>query len=302
MKRIGLMVGLLLAAMVPVWGQVTVEVRLDQEQFLPGEAMPLTVRITNRSGETLALGANEDWLTFTIEAQDEQVVPKLGDAPVAGPFLLESSKVAIKHVDVAPFFSFGQSGHYRIVATVRIPGWDHDLTSAPKSFDVIEGAKLWERDFGVPRAGGSTNEVPEVRRYMLQQANYIRGQLRLYLRVMDTSGKVLKVLPIGGMLSFSRPEPQLDKFSNLHVLYQSGPHTFMYTQYSPDGELIARQYYEYVNARPHLRLNEEGDISVAGGVRRQTGNDFPPAPPIISENTPSTSPPPAAVGDKSKKP
>lgn len=302
MKRIGLMLALLLAGLAPVWAQVTVEVRSDQDQFLPGEAMPLTVRITNRSGQTLALGAEEDWLTFTVEGQDGQVVPKLGDAPVAGRFLLESSKVAVKHVDVAPFFSFGQPGHYSFVATVRIPGWDHDLTSIPKYFDIIEGAKLWERDFGVPKAGGSTNAMPEVRRYMLQQANYIRGQLRLYLRVMDTSGKVLRVLPIGGMLSFSRPEPQLDKLSNLHVLYQNGPHTFMYTEYTPDGELIARQYYEYVNARPHLRLDEEGNISVAGGLRRQTGNDFPPAPPIVSESTPATSSPPAAVDGKAKKP
>ncbi len=302
MKKIGFTLALLLAGLAPLCGQVTVEVRQDQDQFLPGESMPVAVRITNRSGETLALGNDEDWLTFAVESEDGEVVSKLGDAPVAGRFLLESSKVAIKHVDVAPFFSFGQTGHYSIVATVRIPGWDHDLTSRPKFFDIIEGAKLWEKDFGVPKTGGATNAVPEVRRYMLQQANYIRGQLRLYLRVMDTTGKVLRVLPIGSMLSFSRPEPQLDKFSNLHVLYQNGPHTFSYTEYSPDGELMARQFYEYVNSRPRLRLDEEGSISVAGGARRQTKNDFPPSPQTFSDNTTGSTPPPASNDGKSKKP
>jgi hypothetical protein len=302
MKKVGLMLTLLLACAAPLAAQVTVEVRQDQEQYLPGEAMPLAVRITNRSGETLSLGAEEDWLTFSSEGQDGEVVPKLGDAPVAGQFFLESSKVAIKHVDISPFFSFPQSGHYSVVATVRIPGWDHDLVSRPKGFDIIEGAKLWEKDFGVPKAGGSTNAMPEIRRYMLQQANYLRGELRLYLRVLDATGKVLRVLPIGTMLSFSRPEPQVDKFSNLHVLYQNGPHTFSYTQYTPDGELLARQFYDYGNARPRLRLDEDGTIAVMGGARKQTKNDFPPPPPTISENTPGPTPPPAADAGKPKKP
>ena len=44
--------------------QVTVDVVLDQEQFLPTETMPVAVRITNRSGQPLHLGADADWLTF----------------------------------------------------------------------------------------------------------------------------------------------------------------------------------------------------------------------------------------------
>jgi hypothetical protein len=36
--------------------QMLVEVTLEQGQFLPGEALPVAVRVTNRSGQTVRLG------------------------------------------------------------------------------------------------------------------------------------------------------------------------------------------------------------------------------------------------------
>ena len=58
MKRIGLWISFLLAVLAPASAQVTVEVSLDQDQFLPGEAIIAAVRITNRSGQTLRLGTS----------------------------------------------------------------------------------------------------------------------------------------------------------------------------------------------------------------------------------------------------
>src|SRR5438046_2726052 len=151
MQNLGLTLGLLAASLVAARAQVTIEVLQEQDQFLPGESMPTAVRITNRSGQTLRLGAEEDWLTFSIEGRAGTVVSKMGDAPVAGEFALASSKRATKRVDLAPYFALTQPGRYSIVATVRIKDWDHDLASRPKDFDIIEGAKLWEQEVGVPR-------------------------------------------------------------------------------------------------------------------------------------------------------
>src|SRR6266850_855299 len=276
MKNFGLVLGLLAASLQPVWAQVTVEVMLKQDQFLPGESLPAAVRITNRSGQTLRLGGEEDWLTFSIEARAGTVVSKTGDAPVVDEFTLESSKVATKRVDLAPYFTLTQPGRYSIVATVRIKNWDHELTSRPREFDIIEGAKLWEQAVGVPNAA-RTNSNPEVRKYMLQQANYLKGRIGLFLRVTDSSGaKTFRVFPVGAMVSFSRPEPQIDKFSNLHVLYLNGAHTFSYTVFNPSGDLLTRETYDMPNnAHPRLQADAEGKISVAGGVRRITANDVP---------------------------
>ena len=280
MKVSGLWFALWVAVLLPVSAQVTVEVTLEQDQFLPAESLPAAVRITNRSGQSLHLGREPDWLTFAVQSHGDEVVPKSAEVPVVEEFVLESSKVATKRVDLAPYFALDRSGHYAISATVQIKDWNQKITSPPKNFDVIDGAKLWEQEVGVPNATGPTNATPEVRKFILQQANYLKAQLRLYVRLTDASGaRTFRVLPIGPMVSFGQPEPQVDKFSNLHLLYQDAAHTFRYTVVSPNGEIIARQIYDYVDKRPRLQPDMDGKISVNGGVRRVTPNDVPPPRP-----------------------
>jgi hypothetical protein len=289
MRKYWLLLGLFAASLIPAGAQVSVEITLPQDQFLPAETLVAVVRITNRSGQKLHLGAEEDWLTFGVESRTGSIVAKLSDPPVAGEFDLESSKVAIRRVDIAPYFTLSQSGRYSVTATVKIKGWDHDLTSPAKSFDIIHGAKLLEQDVGLPLTPGTTNTPPEVRKYILEQANYLKAQLRLYLRVTDASGsRTLRVFPIGQMISFSRPEAQVDNLSDLHVLYANGPHSFSYTVFNPDGELVTKDTYDYISSRPRLRVNLDGEISVAGGVRRRSGKE-------LSANKP------AAASDESSK-
>ncbi len=296
MKLLSLWPGLLLASWVSGSAQVTVEVTQIQQQYLPGEAIPVAVRIINRSGQTLHLGAAADWLTFTIESRDGSGVSKNGDVPVVGEFDLESSQVATKRVDLAPNFVFEHEGRYALTATVHIKSWDRDLYSRPMPFDIIEGAKLWEQEVGVPPPPGRTNQPPLTRKYVLQQANYLRGHLRLYLRVMDEFGKPLKVVAIGPMVSFGRPDPpQIDQFSNLHVLYQNGAVSFSYTVFNPNGELIVRQTHDYTDTRPRLHIDENGLISVAGGVRRLTAHDVPPSSPTADFDDEPSPPAPATA-------
>ncbi len=283
MKVSGLGIILLLGSLVPVFGQIEVEIRQEQDQFLQGEALPVAVRITNHSGQTLRLGADEDWLAFNIESREGgSIVSKLADVPVKGEFELESSRIATKHANLTPYFAPMVPGHYAITATVFVKEWNRIINSPPKQFDIIEGTRLWEEEVGVPLAAVSTNSAPELRKYMLQQANYIRGQIRLYLRISDSYGKTYKVFPVGGLVSFSRPEPQVDKASNLHVLFQNGPTTFNYSKFDIDGTLLLRQSYDYQGRRPRLVMDDDGAISVFGGVRRITANDVPP--PVFEDN------------------
>src|SRR5580658_9454929 len=83
--------------------QVDVTVSLDQNEYLPGEAVAVAVHVTNHSGQTLHLGDDQDWLSFFVETEDGVVVKK-SDPPVVGAFDLGSSEMAIKHVNLAPYF------------------------------------------------------------------------------------------------------------------------------------------------------------------------------------------------------
>jgi hypothetical protein len=257
--------------------QVTVDAVLDQEQFLPSETMPVAVRITNRSGQSLHLGADTNWLTFSVESVNgSPVVVKKSDVPVQGEFDLGSSQMATKRVDLAPYFMLTRLGRYRVTATVRIKDWGAEIQSPSRAFDVVDGAKLWSQIFGLPTPAGLTNCPPEVRKYILEEANYLHSQLRMYVRVSDESEThIFSVHAIGPMVSFSQPEVELDRLSHLHVLYQSGARTFTYSEVNPDGDIVRREIYDYFNTRPRLHTNPDGNVTVLGGGRRVKPDDMP---------------------------
>ena len=272
MMRTGLWLGVLALALQSAVAQVTVDVVLDQQQFLVGEAVPMAVRVTNRSGETLHLGETADWLSIWVEGNRDFVVDKIDEVPVVGPFDLGSSQVAIKRLDLAPHFNLRRPGHYAITATVRIKAWGAEFSSKATSFDVIKGITLWAEEVGVPRPGTAE---PEVRKYALLQARYLRN-LQLYVRVTDAAeSKIFRLSTLGPMVSFGAPDAQVDKTSNLHVLFQTGARGFRYCVLDPAGKIIQRQVYDYTATRPRLALDEAHNIVVTGGVRRETATDIP---------------------------
>ncbi len=277
MKNTGLLLFALLASVCGAAAQVTVEVTPEQQQFLPGEAIRMAVRVTNRSGQTLQLGKDADWLSFSVEARDGFIVLQTGDVPVVQPFDLESSKVATKHVDLAPYFNIIKPGRYSVTAAVKIKDWTTQITSEPQAFDVVRGVKIWEQEFGVPPTSPADHAAPEVRKYALQKAVFA-DNMKLYLRLTDAAEtQIYKVLPIGPMVSFSRPESQIDPQSNLHLIYQTGSRTLLYNEINPQGDVIRRQTYDYTTTRPRLKMDDTGKVNVIGGVRRLTDNDIPPS-------------------------
>jgi hypothetical protein len=273
MKKIALLLALWLAFAGGVSAQVSVEVVLEQDQFLPNESMPAKVRIVNNSGQTLRFGS-EDWLNYSVEATDGFIVLKNANAPLAHNFEVKAGEVATTHADLSPCFDISKPGRYSVTATVNIKDWEAQVSSPPKHFDIIRGVKLWEQEFGVPQSPDDHSQ-PEVRKYILQQATLAR-HVELFLRLTDASeSRTLRVFPIGQMISFSDPQTRVDQESNLHILYQAGAHVYNYTVINPEGELTTRQTYYYSGSSPHLRADDAGKVIIVGGVRHLADNDLP---------------------------
>lgn len=275
---LGLATGLLLFArsLCAGTGGVTVEVSPNQDQYLPAETIEIAVKITNLSGQTLTLGQDNSWLQLIVTEKGGSSVGQTADLPVAGEFSLQSSLAGTKRVDIAPYFAFRKPGSYQVKAIVTIPQWNTTITSESKPIEIINGTVLKSLRFGVPPAAGETNQPPEVRQYMLQQANYLKENLCLYVRVTDDTGfKTLKVVRAGRLTSFSKPEAQLDSASNLHLLFQTGARSFLYSIVNPAGEVLVRQTHEITDTRPKLRDAGEGRIAVKGGARRPSVTDLP---------------------------
>lgn len=248
------------------WAQLEVMILMEQDQFLPGEAIYLSVRVVNHSGQTLTFGEDDDWLRISVEKDGAGVVARQGEIPVSGRFVLPTSKMATKDLNIQPYYRFEEPGQYDIRATVLIKEWDRAITSEPEAFSVVTGTRLWERSFGLP-SSQDPEGVPEVRKYLLQQANYLQSQIRLYVRVTDAQEEhTFGVVPVGPVVSFSRPRAVLDADSNLHVLYETGPRTSTYCKISPGADVLEFEKREYSGTKPRLSVSTDGSVSIQGGI------------------------------------
>lgn len=281
------------------WGilaQLRVELSFEQETFLPHEPMYAIVRVYNSSGQTLVLGKEPDWLSFSVEPAEGGVVLQKKPADVVGEFTLPNASRARKMVNLAEAFELTKFGRYQVSATVRIPEWGESFsTRKPSVVGINSGVKLWESAFGLPSI--QPGERPEIRKFQLIQANHMK-QLSLYVRITDESElETYSLSPLGSLVGFSRPEPQLDRWSNLHVFYQDSANSFRYFTITPDGLLLTRQTWSIADSRPVMTVNSEGRISVTGGVRRISGTDLPP-PELLSEKAADTTPAAPLEGEK----
>ncbi len=262
-----------------VVAQVSVEVTFDQGQFLASERMLAAVRIANFSGRTVTLGKDDEWLDFSVEAEDSGIVRQLEPVPVRGEFEIPNSGRATRWVDLASCFDIGKPGRYRVTAFVKIADLEIDVTSASAGVNVVRGTTVWEQTFGVPVKAGSPPGPVEVRRYEHVQATQDKT-VQMYVRISDLNGtKIFKVFALGPLLTFSRPEGRVDRQGNLHALFQVSARMFTYNVIGPSGEHLIRQTHQYTSSRPKLAADPDSAIVVVGGYRIVNETDIPPPPP-----------------------
>jgi hypothetical protein len=281
MKALSYLILILLSA-VFASAQISVEVQLDQDQYLPNESLVAKVRITNRSGQSLKMGTTPDWLTFSIGSRENPVVPQIADPDVVRPFTSESGTTVTRRVDLSPYYNLTKSGRFELSAAVKVAEWGQIFVSKPVVFEVKPGSKFWEMVFGMPAA--PDQKQPEIRKYILQKTVSLKS-MTLYFRLTDRDEtRNFRVYPIAPMVSFSKPEAQLDPESNLHVLHQTGARSFNYSVISPEGNMTLRQTFDYTTTRPILKPDKDGKIGVAGGIRHVGPTDYPPVE-TVTENT-----------------
>lgn len=272
MFKVPLMAGLTLAVF-SAHAQVKVELLLDQKQYLLREYLPVGVRIVNHSGQTLQFSGTA-WLTFTVEDQQKLMVKQSADLPPPQPFSVDSSYMATQWIDIGQAFDLQDNHSYNLTARVHVGVWNQDFFSEPVHFEIIKGSKLWEQRIGIP---GKPGQPPEIRKYLLQQANYLK-ELQLYVRVTDASeSRVFNVLRLGPMIEISQPQAQIDALNQLHVLAQTGMRQFVHVCVDPDGHLVLRNTYEIAGKRPKLEVTKSGGVFVSGGNRMLRLDDIPPS-------------------------
>jgi len=280
-----------LLAAVAAEAQVSVSLKVEHEQYLAGESIQVRVRVENVSGQTLDLGNTDDWLTFFVESGEGRSVQKIAEVPVRGPFDVKTSEAATKQLNIAPYFSISEIGHYKITAALKVDQWGGTTwTTDPVSFMIIGGSQVVSLPFGHPRPSAP----PEMMAYSLLKVHR-DNELKLYFRLVEqATGAITKTYGIGGLASFSTIDARLDRLNRMHLLYQNGARGFTHCVFDTSGEWIYRQSYEISSNRPSLYSTDTGDITVLGGLRRLSREDFSKvAPQPGAEQVVPTPPDPA---------
>jgi hypothetical protein len=276
---------LLLLGHLGLLAQVEIKLEFEQNQFLPSEPAIAVVRIINYTGSQLRLGEQPGWIRFSVENIDGTVVNRLRDPEETGAFSLKPSNRGTLRFNLAPLFKLDTIGRYRVTATVVTGGGNEHVVTAPVEFEIMRGVILWEREFGL--SGGSG----ERRKYMIQQANYLKRP-QIFASVADPTGAtILKVVRLGSIVSFNPPsEFRLDRTNRLHVLHQVGADEFVHHRISPDGEVEIRHIYGNRTGRPELGMNDEGEVAVIRGRRKASASDIPPPETVKAATVASPAP------------
>lgn len=273
MKRIFALAAMLSCAWL-ARAQIEVRLSLEREAFLPGEDMEVALKVSNFSGGPLKLGDRADWLRFTVERTDGGVVNKVSEVEESGAFTLAHATTGTLRFNLMPHFALDRSGSYRVVAEVNSSATGETFTSKPARFDIVTGVRLnHDREIGVTLPDGTV----ERRKFVLQQVNFMQ-KLRLYVRVCDaTESKTFKVTTLGPVVSFDPPKWVLDRQNRFHVLHRVDSNHYAYHVFQSDGSLVQRELHRFAQSTPELRVNEAGEITVVGGVRRPVPSDIPSA-------------------------
>ena len=267
-----------LLVVLPVQGQVTIELDFDKDFYIADEPLFANVRITNFSGRTLKFGRDNHWLMFSVEARDGFLVDEEGTPNVSGEFDIPNASRGTRRVNLAPYYRVKKPGRYQVLATVFSDQLKEVLKSPSMEVNIIRATTLWQKDFGVATAEG---DAYEVRRYTLIRA-LNDNVLELYIRVANRDdSKVYTVFSVGNLVSFGSPEAQVDRLSRLHLLQQYGARSFRYLVVTADGELMTRHRYDYTNSRPKLAAGPDNLIMVRGGIRVPAETDLPPSLPTF---------------------
>lgn len=252
--------------------QIEVKLQMPRNTYVAGESVPVTISITNHSGQDLVLqgSSRASWIDFTVTSGRGVPMTPLG-RPAFGAVKVPLGQTMARTVDLAQLFPLRTMGNYSIYGVVRLPGQITDgFISNRLLFNINNALPYWSQKVGVPGKAGQTREY--------RVLNFTGGKKNmLYAQVVDSrTGNPLQTHSLGEVLMFRKPTVTLDNRQVMHVLYLIGPTLWSHARIGPDGSLLGRELHKR-GAGPDPEL-----VTLQGGIV-QVGNSIPYDPKAEAE-------------------
>lgn len=280
------------------FAQLTISVGLNRHEFLQAEPVMLEVDITNNSARPIKLEEKngKQWLQIMVTKPSGEMVVATG-ALLPEPLAIENGQSVARRFNLTQLFQISVVGKYEVHAKLVSPGGT-EFHAASRKFSVWDGVILWQETAGVlvpskdakvpaEKSTDKSNPYDFVRKHGAQQPDeppanaeeqsrtYSLIQFThnsanfLYLRVEDKSKNIVYgVFPLGDYLPFVKPQAQLDKKKDLHVLFQTGSRLFTYLRVDPSAHVTESFDLTNFNSSPKFTKTEDGRVIINGGERK----------------------------------
>ncbi len=278
----------LLAAAPVAWAQVRVDLALRRSLFVRYEPVIATVTVTNLSGRDLELrdDGNHKWFSFNIESATGALVPPYHVDYSLEPLTIGVGESISRVVNITPLYPISESGTiYRLRAVIYDATVGRYFSSNPPlNVEITEGRMLWQQIVGVPGANGQAGS-----RTITLLSHRLPDQTQLYIRIEDKeNGLVFCTAQLGRVITFNKPQVELDANNDIYILQNTSPKTFLFTKVSLDGKILERKDYASTQqSRPALVRGPSGQPEVTGGLYLDpaavAAEKAAPKPPSVSD-------------------
>jgi hypothetical protein len=253
----------------PARGQVNISISTSKNEFIPYEAIMVTVDITNRSGRPILMASADGatpWVKFVVNNQKGENLPLVSEQQPLPPLQLRPGQRITQEFMVNSIYPMVAYGAYSNQASVWVPPDRAYASSNKVRVNVIGARELWSEAFAVPAGrpdGGGTSRI-----FRLLKLRSIDKQI-MYVRLDDrASGQVLACFPVGTSLDFREPGYTIDGDGNLHLLHLVDRDLYQHIVVDSSGKLIVRDnHLEVGGSRPVLAAAADNSIGVLGGRR-----------------------------------
>jgi hypothetical protein len=264
MKYLRLLLFLCLAT--AAHAQITVDCSLKQRFHLLYEPLIATVMVTNRTGRDITLSDSPQyqWFGFRISGEGDRMIPPRSLTYHLQPLSVKAGETVKRTVNLNELYEMGESGTFRIQASIYYDGLDKFFTSRPTHIDVSEGHLLWRKVAGVPEGQPAAGQM----RIFSLLSHEVGETNTLYVRVEgQDDGMVYCTFPIGRLVDNVAPQVEFDSNNNLYILHLVGMRAYVLTKVTVAGEYAGQVNYSAPKTRPTLRRTAAGGLQIIGGKR-----------------------------------
>jgi hypothetical protein len=245
--------------------QIQLDLKFKRLQYIAYEPVMATLGITNLAGRDVELHDTEGqaWFGFEVTGSEGQPIAPIATGSTQGPLRIEAGQKVSQRIDLASLYSVHDFGTYHVRAHIYFADLGKFFYSASRVFEVTDARPIWQQTVGIPDGVAAPGDA---RTYSLL-SNRFPDHTSVYVRVQDRdTGIVYATYSLGRSIAFEKPQAEIDRANQLHVLHCAAPRAWTYSRVGLNGELLGHSSFMETKTRPRLVRSANGEVAVQGGV------------------------------------